>query len=128
MQESRSIFELETEANRFQKEICVKYGADFFASPLDSIIGIAIETFEAPVNPINGLRHPIQQVGCSNWYLWAGDYSDADDFFKPMHVKHLFEICPKALLYLGLPPGWRFLFDSNNYEDVWYDEKLLMVK
>ena len=43
---------------------------------------------------------------------------------KPMHIYHLLELCPKAIKYLGLAPGWRFLFD-NTYEDVWYDQSLL---
>ena len=31
-----------------------------------------------------------------------------------------------TLPYLGLAPGWRFLI-APGYEDVWYDEKLLLV-
>jgi len=109
-----------------QKLICAKYGAQFLASPFDKIVGVALGTFEKFQMPINGLRLPIESEQSVNWFIWAGEYSDADDFFKPVHVHHLLEICPKAINYLGLAPGWRFLFD-NQYEDVWYDENLLHI-
>jgi hypothetical protein len=51
--------------------------------------------------------------------------SDADDFFKPMHVEHLPDWCPEALPYLALPPGWGFIL-APGYEDVWYDEAFLV--
>jgi hypothetical protein len=116
----------EQEFTKKQKSLCVKYGAQFLASPFDKLIGVALESFDNFEMPINGLRHAIESEHSANWYIWAGEYSDADDFFKPVHVHHLLEICPKAINYLGLAPGWRFLFD-NEYEDVWYDENLLHV-
>jgi hypothetical protein len=109
-----------------QKVICNKYGAKFLASPFDQMVGIALESFNQFNMPINGLRHPIESEHSTSWFIWAGDYSESDDFFKPVHVSHLIEICPKALNYLGLAPGWRFLFD-NQYQDVWYDENLLDI-
>jgi len=109
-----------------QKIICEKYGAAFTASSFDKLVGLALESFDEFNMPINGLRHPIESEHATSWFIWAGEYSEADDFFKPVHVGHLLEICPKALHYLGLPPGWRFLFD-NTYEDVWYDESLLII-
>lgn len=109
-----------------QKIVCGQYGALYVPSPFDKIIGVAIETLaNAAKMPINGLRHPVESVQSTNWYIWGGEYSEADDFFKPMHISHLSELCPQALRYLGLPPGWRFLFDDKQYEDVWYDEGLL---
>ena len=72
------------------------------------------------------MRHPIKVDETVSWYLWAGELSDAPDFFQPVHIAHLLEICPKAINYLGLSPGWRFLFDKN-FEDVWYDKKLLEI-
>jgi hypothetical protein len=109
-----------------QKEICKKYNADYLATPLDKLIGVALRSFDDFEMPINGLRHPIENEQSANWFIWSGEYSSADDFFSPVHVSHLLEICPKALNYLGLAPGWRFLFD-NNYEDVWYDENLIIL-
>jgi hypothetical protein len=62
----------------------------------------------------------------SGWYIWAGkEFSNDPDFFVPIHIAHLIEWCPEAIKYLGLPPGWRFLFDKN-YEDVWEDKKLII--
>ncbi|WP_315823692.1 immunity protein Imm33 domain-containing protein [Paraflavitalea speifideaquila] len=118
--------QIENEFIKKQKEQCQKYGSEFLESPFNKLVGIALESFSTFNMPINGLRHPIQSEHSSNWYIWAGDYSEAGDFFKPVHAVHLLEFCPKALKYLGLAPGWRFLFD-NIYEDVWYDEKLLHI-
>ena len=109
-----------------QKEICQKYNAGFVASPFDKLIGVALASLDKFKMPINGLRHPIESEQSANWYIWAGEYSEVDDFFQPLHINHLIEICPKAINYLGLAPGWRFLFD-NKYEDVWYDENLLII-
>jgi len=111
-----------------QKEICERYAASYLASPFDKMIGVAIQTFnDRNVRTVNGLRHPIESDRSANWYIWAGEYAEDDDFFKPMHVGHLLELYPQALQYLGLPPGWRFLFDDKQYEDVWYDEQLLNI-
>jgi len=107
-----------------QKKICAKYGSEFFLSPFDSIVGIALQTFDKSMLPINGLRHSINNKTTTGWYVWVGEYSLAEDFFQPIHTEHLLEIYPKIINYLGLSPGWRFLFDDK-YEDVWFDEKLL---
>jgi hypothetical protein len=109
-----------------QKGVCQKYGALFTPSPFNKLIGVAIKSFGEFNMPINGLRHPDQSEQTINWYIWAGEYAEAPDFFKPVHIYHLLEICPKAINFLGLAPGWRFLFD-NVYEDVWYDENLLTI-
>lgn len=107
-----------------QHEICNKYSAAFLQAPFDKMIGVALVSFDKFAMPVNGLRHPIESEQSANWYIWAGEYSEADDFFKPVHIYHLLELCPKAITFLGLAPGWRFLFD-NQYEDVWYDENLI---
>ncbi len=117
--------DLDNEAELRQKKICAKYEADFLSSPFDSIIGIALDTFDDLEAPINGLRHSIEREDNCSLYIWAGEYSQNDDFFKPVHVKHVLDIYPKALDYLGLAPGWRFLL-KGNYEDVWYDNDLLL--
>jgi len=48
------------------------------------------------------------------------------DFFEPVHGHHLLEWNRGVLKYLALPPGWRFLV-AGDYEDVWFDVKLLEV-
>ena len=60
----------------------------------------------------------------NGWYIWSGEFSDADDFFKPMDFECLIESYPKILKYLSLDVGFRFLKDKKGYEDVWFDEKL----
>lgn len=76
--------------------------------------------------PLNGLRHPPTSDTCG-WYIWGGgSLSDDDDFFQPLHVAHLARLCPEAELFLGLPPGWRFLL-APGHLDVWFDPSLLAV-
>jgi len=60
----------------------------------------------------------------NGWYIWSGEWSNSDDFFKPIHVEHLIEKRPDILKYLGLDIGFRFQIDNKGYEDVWYDVKL----
>jgi hypothetical protein len=36
-------------------------------------------------------------------------------------LKHLPQACKDALKYLGLAPGFGFIFDDAVYEDVWFD-------
>jgi len=88
-------------------------------------LGIADDFFSGKL-PLNGLRHPSETETCG-WFLWAGkENSSNDDYFKPLHVYHLLEKYPKILKYLALPAGWRFLV-ADNYEDVWFDEKLFRI-
>jgi len=105
-----------------QKELCAKYGAEYYPSREDFKIGIADGALLGDL-PVNGLRH-ISEAGTTGWYIWGGEYSDADNFFKPYHVHHIQEILPVIEKYLGLSPGWRFLTDGK-YEDVWFDMDLL---
>jgi hypothetical protein len=108
-----------------QIEICRKYGVE--CQPLDIGLKLGVsDNFFSGVLPLNGLRHP-QEQGTCGWYLWAGEEMfEAEDFFKPMHVYHLVERCPEVVSYLALPAGWRFLV-AGDYEDVWFDAKLLEV-
>jgi hypothetical protein len=50
--------------------------------------------------------------------------SNAPDFYSPLCVEHLAELCPLAVPFLALPPGWRFLTDGDD-DDVWFDPDLL---
>ena len=88
-------------------------------------LGIALATLGK--SPINGLRHPSEN-GTNGWYIWCGDeLKTEEDFFSPLHIEHISEYLPEVADYLDLPPGYRFLIDGNNFEDVWFDEKLLNV-
>jgi hypothetical protein len=75
---------------------------------------------------MNGLRHP--PIGeTSGWYIWCGGiFSDAPDFFVPLHTYHLYDDHPQIVDLLGLPPGYRFLV-AEGILDVWYDASLLNV-
>lgn len=108
-----------------QRALCAKHGAEFYPAPAYQKLGIA-ENVRTGSFPIHGLRHP--SVGdTSGWYVWAGGEMSADaDFFKPLHIEHLDEWCPRIQKYLGLPPGWRFLI-ADDYEDVWFDRSLMDV-
>jgi hypothetical protein len=106
-----------------QHKICSKYNMPFFDSPFELKVGIARNVLQGII-PINGLRHN-PEGETTGWYIWAGEeFSEAADFFVPLHVIHLEEWCPVILKYLGLPPGSRFLV-AEGYEDVWEDESLL---
>lgn len=105
-----------------QNGICERAGVVPVQPSANQKLGLALDTLH--LEPLNGLRHPPQGDTCG-WYIWGGpELSQAEDFFQPLHVAHLFERCPRALKYLALPPGWRFL-DASDREDVWYDPALL---
>jgi len=105
-----------------QREVCRKYGANFSEAPPGSRVGIAIPTLDRM--PLNGLRVPPTQT-TSGWYLWAGEEcSDHPDFYEPICIEHLEDLCPAALPFLGLPAGWRFLTDGY-HTDVWFDPDLI---
>jgi hypothetical protein len=75
--------------------------------------------------PLHGVRYR-PEAGTCGWYIWAGDYSAADDFFHPVHVAHVAEWALELLPYLGLGPGWCFLLvPEEDFADVWFDESLL---
>lgn len=107
-----------------QRLICEKYKSSFLESPKDLKVGISLNVKDK-VLPIHGLRH-LPEGDTTGWYIWAGEYSEDSDFFQPLHVNHLKDWNPIIEKYLGLDPGWRFLIASD-YEDVWFDEKLLSV-
>jgi hypothetical protein len=107
-----------------QHALCKKYSAGFCHADPDLMIGVADNIYEHDLLPINGLRHPIEGQN-TGWFIWRGEtLSTRDDFFKPYHVRHIHQICPEIMEYLGLAPGWRFVI-APGYEDVWYDESLL---
>lgn len=107
-----------------QKDVCFRYGAAYFPCPGNLKLGIS-RSVKNGMRPINGLR--VNPVGDTcGWYIWAGEeWSDAPDFFVPLHVEHLKQWAPSVIAFLGLPPGWRFLFDEN-VEDVWEDSDLVL--
>lgn len=107
-----------------QKALCDRYNAAFVSTPPDQKVGYAAST--AGRKPVHGLRHPPTEE-TSGWYVWCGEtFSEAADFFMPLHAAHIYETLPVASHLFGLPPGYRFLL-AGDYLDVWFDEKLLDV-
>ena len=110
-----------------QKLICKRFSSTFMECEKDSKVGIALQTIGRL--PLNALR--IKPEGHTwGWYIWADEYSDAPDFFQPLHNDHLTDYVSNLLPYLGLESGWRVLL-ANEYEDAWYAKiywKLIMVE
>jgi hypothetical protein len=108
-----------------QLRLCARFGVTPFPTPGDQKVGIARNVREG-IWPVHGLRHP-PEGGTCGWYLWAGDDIPEDpDFFLPLHAHHLHEWRPEIVVYLALPPGWRFRV-APGYEDVYEDDTLLVL-
>lgn len=108
-----------------QREICRRFGVEPFPAPGDLKVGIALNVKDGGF-PIQGIRHP-PQGDTTGWYIYAGEEISKDpDFFVPLHVEHLIRWCPVVIPYLQLPPGWAFVL-APNYEDVYFNERLLKV-
>src|SRR5271168_1392604 len=105
-----------------QKALCVEHAVIYVPSLAESKLGFALST--AGKFPVNGLRHPVVD-GTNGWYIWCGqDFSNDAAFFVPLHARHVYEHHPEIAKFLGLPPGFRFLFAPDHIE-VWFDESLL---
>ena len=108
---------------KMQQAVCSRFGASYVECDLGLKVGIS-RNVKNGVRPLNGLRIRPEGDTCG-WYIWAGEeFSEAPDFFVPLHASHLAEWAPLVMPYLGLPPGWRFLV-TEQYEDVWADPQLL---
>ncbi|WP_304991354.1 immunity protein Imm33 domain-containing protein [Burkholderia plantarii] len=83
----------------------------------EAMVAIALETIGK--NPTYGTRIILPEGGNVSWFFHCGEYSDKDDFYKPIHIEHLREILPSVLKYLRLPHGAKFIIDDNGFEDVW---------
>lgn len=106
-----------------QKEICKTNNSIW--KPINKKLRVGVSG-NLDKDPINGLRHPIEK-GTTGWFIWTGEYSEADDFFQPICAEHLLQQRPDIIKYLGLDIGSRFLADRNGYEDIWFDEKLKYI-
>ncbi|WP_434007086.1 immunity protein Imm33 domain-containing protein [Pseudomonas corrugata] len=106
-----------------QRETCSRFGVGFFGCDLSLKVGVSLGVKNG-LRPLNGVRVRPGSGTCG-WYIWAGEvFSEAHDFFVPLHGLHLSDWAPLVLPYLGLPPGSRFLI-TEGYEDVWNDPVLL---
>jgi hypothetical protein len=107
-----------------QEKLCAEYGVKYVPCMPGSIVGVS-RNFGENIFPKNGLRH-LPSLQSNGWFLWAGDFCYDNDFFQSVHLEHIVDILPEAAEFLGLGPGWRFLFHGS-YKDVWYDEDLLKI-
>jgi hypothetical protein len=89
----------------------------------DSIMGVADPTLGR--HPIHGLRHT-PEGNTNGWYVWAGEYSWATDFFSHLQTAHLLENAPEVLKSFGLRRGCRFLL-AKDYANVWFSAALLIT-
>ncbi|HWA24803.1 MAG TPA: hypothetical protein VG734_03940 [Lacunisphaera sp.] len=103
-----------------QKQICAKYGADFYPCAADERAGVALQTLAS--EPIYGVRKK-NEDGTASWYIWGGSYSATPDFYQPLCAGHIEDSLPIALRYLALPPGYKFIIDRHGHEDVWLEEE-----
>ncbi len=106
-----------------QLDLCRRFSAEFVPSSKNSTVGLARQTLGK--QPIHGLRH-LAVAGTTGWFVWAGEWSNEPDFYQPVHVHHLDNVCPEIIPYLGLAPGWRFLL-APCHEDVWFDPTIVHV-
>lgn len=106
------------ELARLQQAICEKFGSPVLFPGEESKLGIAIGTLKEM--PITASRlNP--ENGTNGWYIHGGEFSDRDDFYQAVHLRHLPDILPQVLPYLALAPGFKFFIDDEGYEDVWYE-------
>ena len=101
--------------------VCVRMGVEPQGPDVADKLGLSRSARSE--RPVHGMRIA-SAPGVSGWYIWSGEMSEAEDFFEPTHVAHLPDVCPLAVPFLWLPPGWRFLTDGD-YVDVWHDPDLL---
>ena len=101
-----------------QVAVCRKYALPVI--PPEDMVAVAIPTIGKM--PIHGSRIILPKDGNISWFIHCGEFSDADDFYQPLHAAHLQEMLPLVVKYLGLPPGSRFIIDDQGYEDVWQEQ------
>lgn len=106
-----------------QLEICTRFGSPAVACEPNMKVGIALATLGRV--PLHALRHPVAK-DTTGWYIWAGEFSAADDFFQPLHASHVADMVPQLVPYMALAPGWRVLL-APGHEDVWHDPQLLKL-
>ncbi|WPH17156.1 immunity protein Imm33 domain-containing protein [Variovorax paradoxus] len=61
-----------------QQKVCEKYQSPAFFCGEEEKLGIALKSLTK--TPIYGVRRARKNDTCG-WYLWAGEFSDAEEFF-----------------------------------------------
>ncbi|WP_228200225.1 MULTISPECIES: hypothetical protein [Acinetobacter] len=99
-----------------QQLLCEEFDSAYRAVKETDIIAIALHTLNK--EPIVGLRKLPDENNVS-WFIYGGELDGAEDFFELISVQELAKEFPEALPYLALDTGYRFMIDSDDYEDVW---------
>ncbi len=79
-----------------QKHICKKFNSKFVKPSENETVAIALDSLGKI--PITGIRNILEEGENVSWFFYCGEFSEDDDFFKPMHISHLKTIFPKLFL------------------------------
>lgn len=104
-----------------QKLLCEEFESAYIQVSGDDVIAIAVQTLDQ--DPIVGIRKKKPETDENiSWYIYGGELQEGADFFETMTVRELQDVIPDVLPYLALEPGFRFMIDGDDYEDVWKEE------
>ena len=103
------------EASKAQLRVCERH--ELQPIPPEEMVALAMSTLGQM--PVHGARVERPENGTISWFFHCGEFSDAADFYQPVHATHLQTMLPLVLRYLQLPPGTRFIIDDKGFEDVW---------
>jgi len=79
-----------------QKAICAKYNLPI--SPPEEMVAIALGSLHESL--IYGTRVELSENGTISWFIHCGEHSSANDFYQPLHIRHLTETLPEVIKYL----------------------------
>lgn len=102
-----------------QQHICQKYSSQYKPVAINEMVAVALQTLGK--QPIYATRVILEEGENISWFIHCGEYSDAKDFYQPLHALHLVKELPQVLPYLALDHGYHFIIDNQGYEDVWFD-------
>lgn len=115
-----------------QSDLCDEQGVPWTQPGATAVVTVA-RGLASGAWPISGLRRAVDGTD-SGWRLWIGeggpdtnpdpDLDPDPDRFEVVGYASLYDRCPEAVPYLGLPPGWRFLAEPD-HAHVWNDPELL---
>lgn len=108
------------EQEKEQKVICKKYNSAY--KPLNENAEIALATSTLGQMPIYASRVDADENGVE-WYVYCGEFSNAEDFYEPVAIDCLPEDLPAIIPFLALESGFNFIVDDKGYEDVWKNEE-----
>ncbi|MDC4865383.1 hypothetical protein NQ912_17600 [Acinetobacter baumannii] len=75
-----------------QKNVCKKFNSKFVKPLENEMVAIALDSLGKM--PITGIRNILEEGENISWFFYCGEFSEDDDFFKPMHIlqnQHLLE-------------------------------------